>query len=290
MAEEYLDAINSLYTVKCDDVQIVVKINKSFNTRIDSVSHVFSPSALHTHLDYELFFVTEGKLRLHEVDNMTDYSDCVVCVPPLFEHYSQAETGIYRFLFSFRKVSKKPSALYDALQSVFYSQRPHVFPLGETMRVYIRDLETMFSSDRLERIMRIRSIVSLIIFGIVDEATGSAAIGAGKEATYDYSDHIEYIFSREYDRALSVKYVADKLHLSTRQVSRLIKKYYNASFSEVLVKKRLSIACYLLIHTDLKVSEIIRTVNFETENYFYTVFRKEYGTTPLRYRRQNRLR
>ena len=40
----------------------------------------------------------------------------------------------------------------------------------------------------------------------------------------------------------------------------------------------------LLKYTSMPISEISATVGYSHENYFFTMFRKEYGVTPKKYR------
>jgi AraC-like DNA-binding protein len=49
-------------------------------------------------------------------------------------------------------------------------------------------------------------------------------------------------------------------------------------------------AVKLLMETDVLVKEIALSVGFVNENYFFTVFKKQFGITPNEYRRMARLK
>jgi len=44
----------------------------------------------------------------------------------------------------------------------------------------------------------------------------------------------------------------------------------------------------LLLYTELEIKEIASQVGYESDNYFYTLFRQAYKMTPKQYREQNK--
>ena len=98
---------------------------------------------------------------------------------------------------------------------------------------------------------------------------------------------IEDIINNELDKKIDLQFVADRLFLSTKQTARIIKKHFNCSLSQLVLQKKLSIACMLLTNTELKISEIINIINVETSNYFFRVFKKAYSVSPLQYRKMH---
>ena len=59
---------------------------------------------------------------------------------------------------------------------------------------------------------------------------------------------------------------------------------YGTTLSKLIADRKTSAAAMLLKNTDESVSEIIRKLNFGTECYFYSLFKKKYACTPLAYR------
>ena len=107
-----------------------------------------------------------------------------------------------------------------------------------------------------------------------------------QDSRINYILEIDEFVSNNYAKGnVDMSMLAEKMHLSVRQVSRIIKREFNCSFTELMNQKRMDVASILLIKSELSISQIINELNFETENYFYRVFRKRYGTTPLKYRK-----
>ncbi|UUZ97725.1 helix-turn-helix transcriptional regulator [Paenibacillus sp. P25] len=57
---------------------------------------------------------------------------------------------------------------------------------------------------------------------------------------------------------------------------------------DVSDRVRMEKAKSLLIHTEMPVSEMAATLGYADENYFGKVFKKQTGSSPLQYRKQQR--
>ncbi|OEH91950.1 helix-turn-helix domain-containing protein [Bacillus solimangrovi] len=94
---------------------------------------------------------------------------------------------------------------------------------------------------------------------------------------------IEYI-SNYYHEDLSIKKVANKVHLSHTYFSRLFKKELGISFVEYVTNIRIKRAKWLLSHTNDTIEAIAAQVGFNTPNYFSSIFKKHVGVSPSEYR------
>lgn len=88
------------------------------------------------------------------------------------------------------------------------------------------------------------------------------------------------IINNYYNTDLTVEMLADELHLSPRQVGRVINEYFGMSFSELLTDTRLENAKYLIDHTDRSLTDIALGTGFRSYNGFWKAFRKKYGVSP----------
>lgn len=86
-------------------------------------------------------------------------------------------------------------------------------------------------------------------------------------------------------RTASLEELCKRLHQSMSQMSKFIKKHTGSTFKELLKMKRLNQAAYLLVTTDLPVSDIISLVGYDNTSYFYRVFEERFLMTPGVYRR-----
>lgn len=52
-----------------------------------------------------------------------------------------------------------------------------------------------------------------------------------------------------------------------------------------MIEKRLSVATELLLRSDKTIQEIVEYVNFPSERYFYSQFKKAFNCTPYKYKK-----
>lgn len=89
---------------------------------------------------------------------------------------------------------------------------------------------------------------------------------------------------------LCQQYLADRVGLSVSHVSKIFKEAGGVSLSDYCLEVRMEKVSALLAETDIPVRDAAAAAGFSNENYFYTLFRKRFGTTPGEYRSRFRLR
>lgn len=67
-------------------------------------------------------------------------------------------------------------------------------------------------------------------------------------------------------------------------LSRLVKLSTGQTYKELLQRKRLNQAAYLLTSTKLSISDIIAAIGYDNTSYFHRVFKERFGATPKEYR------
>ncbi len=95
---------------------------------------------------------------------------------------------------------------------------------------------------------------------------------------------LELLLERQFAEDITPKTVAAALHVSPRQLARLMQQQYGKTFGQVLTEKRLTAASHLLANTDLSVEQISRQVGFDSVSAFYRGFKQLYAMTPGAYR------
>lgn len=98
---------------------------------------------------------------------------------------------------------------------------------------------------------------------------------------------IRYV-NENLDRPLSLREIADYVHLNPSYLSGLFKAQTNLTFSEYVTRSKLQNAKNLLITTDLPVSDIAEKIGYQTAKYFIKLFKEYEGITPSKYRKNQR--
>ncbi|TMV46165.1 helix-turn-helix domain-containing protein [Paenibacillus mesophilus] len=91
-----------------------------------------------------------------------------------------------------------------------------------------------------------------------------------------------------YMRQITLEDVAEKIHISGRQLQRIFRENGMGSFSDYVEEVRLQAVCRSLAGTDEPIERIALAQGFSSSNYLYFVFRKRFGMTPGAYRKNTR--
>jgi AraC-like DNA-binding protein len=163
-------------------------------------------------------------------------------------------------------------------------------PLSEQLYFYRQEMKAALSNLEGNGRLMLSHIFALTLLHIAN-ALDITVQAQSKQQPYILSKYLpkieELIKLNLFTEHITLDFLAERLFLSKKQVSRIIKRGYNCSLPELVTNAKLTIAAAQLRRTKKHISEIIRELNFQTENYFFTLFKKKYGCTPLAYRKQS---
>ena len=99
---------------------------------------------------------------------------------------------------------------------------------------------------------------------------------------------IEYVY-KHFNEELVLDDIAEAGNVSRSQCAKLFKKYTKLSPMAFLNKHRLEVSLNLLRSTADSVAEIAQSCGFFDQSYFNRLFLREYGCTPLAYRKSGQI-
>lgn len=100
------------------------------------------------------------------------------------------------------------------------------------------------------------------------------------------TDKIDGYFGHNFSNSWDEDTLAEILHLSKRQLARILLNHYGMTFRQKKLAARMDHARYLLQMTNMHIYEIAAATGYHSEAAFYKAFRNQYGLTPQDYRRQ----
>ena len=238
--------------------------------------------SIHSHFTYEVFFVTEGELELVTERESRIYERKILIIPPKIRHYSvPSGAGSYCLLFSFEDASQWRTLAEEQLKENICQ-----LPLSDDSAFYIRKIAEKCSlpSETSEKeMMHLASLLFYEIMGGLFPQWHLLQDGSSGSTRHIYE--IEQYINGHIKNKILLSDIATHISLSPRQVSRVINKEYGCSLTELVTDKRLGTAELLIKNTALPIGEIAKQTNLGSENYFYTLFKKRYGISPLQYRK-----
>lgn len=142
------------------------------------------------------------------------------------------------------------------------------------------------SNPRVGCYISVRNYISqIIINSLRSYIRGSFSYSLPHKTPEDHRRQIvDNLFHYHYD-SVTMEQMADSINVSTRQLDRIVKHYYSASFKEKLISIRTENAQRMLKNTRLCVDEIAKKTGFNYPDYFRRVFKRKTGMTPQEYRK-----
>ncbi len=239
---------------------------------------------VHSHFTYEAFFVTDGKLDLTIGEKNQTYERKALIIPPRIKHFSvPSDAGSYSLLFSFEQ---QPDSRWQKLLDAHLEQGVCALDITEDMDFSVKRMasKSLLSDPVSEQETGIfAALLFCEIFSQLLPQEVSVQLEEKGNAKHIYA--IEAYINRGISRRITLAEVAAYMSLSTRQVSRIIRKEYGCTLSQLVTDKKLSAAEVLIRKGDLPIDQIAAQSGLGAPNYFYALFKKRYGLSPLQYRK-----
>lgn len=107
-----------------------------------------------------------------------------------------------------------------------------------------------------------------------------------QQSPQDMHGCIDNFFEENFPQKAGQTQLAAQLHISTRQLDRVLQGQYGMGFREKLIAARMDRAAWLLRTTQFPVGRVAEAVGYSSESAFFKVFRANFGMTPLQYRKK----
>lgn len=240
---------------------------------------------------FEISMIVSGNCTLQLEDHMYSLSaDDVFCVNPLTLHELHGvNCVIVTILFN--------QTLFE--QNLPVPAHPRFFCVS-----------TM--TDHLEAIAQLRSLIAHVVKTNVDKKEGyelrdwsyiytimeilylnfRIKLSSAKEMkNHKYAlriSEISQLIQQRYTENITLKEVADEVHLSIPYLSKFFVEYYGVNFLSYLNQYRLMHAVQELSVTDKNIDEIAIDSGFANSHAFVTLFKKQYGMLPKEYRKEQK--
>ncbi len=121
--------------------------------------------------------------------------------------------------------------------------------------------------------------LGLLMAELLEHTENLSLPSAEEETTIQALRYIE-----EHYREGSLTELSALLHYDFSALSRLIRAKTGMTYTELVQKKRLSQAAWLLTNTGKRVDEIANLVGYENVSYFHRLFYARFNTSPRQYR------
>lgn len=145
--------------------------------------------------------------------------------------------------------------------------------------LFEKNVPQIILSDTLSLIFRYLEMYPEMLVGSTSHGSG------GDPEKAAVTDYIQTNY-----RTASLTELSERLGMTPQYVSKLIVRLFGATFSELVREKRFSEAEQLLMTSDMPVTRIAEAIGYENNSFFHKRFREQYGVTPAKWKRDNRIK
>lgn len=280
-----MPAQQPVFHLDIEDMHIEVVLDNGFwNT--------FALAAdMHAHTYYEVMLCPEGNLNIALSDGtkLPMEPDSLCLIPPRVYHRSIGDSDTKKLAIRFLCTrNMKPGRMYGIFHTAM-EQQTTPFSLGvqPELSSIARNICTELQMPGLASDACVQSLLSLLMISLFRKLCGNTVSEILTPLPRDITDRrlaIENFFTTHYHQPLTEEALAKKVHLSTRQLNRVLRQLYGMSFRQLIIDFRMSKAVQLLTSTELSIAEVAYQVGYTSVSGFYEAFQKHYGIPPGNYK------
>lgn len=251
----------------------------------------------HFHNDIELICVLKGTMDCqtnNEVFSLNKGDICFINRKQLHHLYADNDSEHISMIASSVLFTKDEniynSFILPVIEDLSFSHVKFDTTLGYTSKIYdlILDIESLINKKPVAYELDVIANLHMIFKHLYIAYTK----GYNKTKVVDENliigqKMIEFI-KKNYDKDLTLEDIANSSNVSISKCFRVFKEYTRLSPINYLNNFRLNMAASMLIKSNDTVSNISIDTGFSSQSYFNRLFLREYGITPLEYRKKHK--
>jgi AraC-like DNA-binding protein len=252
---------------------------------------------LHAHQHTECHIVHSGTMEIHTEQNNYRLVPGDICfIPKFLDHcICDATQDIQKCSFNLRLVQRKAKEpqLFSEFSKLFDMEQVTILHHTTIYERHYQTISDSIATGSPADLVRLQASSTLLLLDLADllktHHTSESPVAVPEETAAQHESE-EYLFKlelyiqRHYAEDISLNTAAEHLHLSPRQVGRLLKSHSGRSFGETLLHQRMLSARELLKDPSIPISKIRALVGYRSYPGFYSSFRKFWNMTPNQFR------
>ena len=265
------------YMLRLDNNSLQVRISEKLK------NHRYNWSTYrHCNAEYELHILISGKIPVEIEENnfILKAREGIVIIPGQYHAPLEPIEDIEHFSLSF---SVAEGELADSLVSEISGYRH--FNVSEDMCNTCLEIYNECEHCYSYRNERLKALITNLVISVVRKLDlNKKETNAFLAPELERADIIDNFFGLSLEYIQGAKQLANQLHLSERQLGRVIFQLYGMTFQQKMTQAKMDRSAWLLRTTTKKVGQIAQMVGYSSEAAFYQAFRKYFNVTPQKYR------
>ena len=237
-------------------------------------------SARHSNAEHELFVVLEGRCHFDVEERCVELeAGEALLIPPTRFHcptYTSPELSLLVLPFTVRGTESLLPEEVDCTRLVLSE-------LSVSLCKKMTDEASGSAPFKNDALRACGALLLTEVFRLAARLEPERDAGPTGEADKRFA-LIDNFFETAAESGGSETELAELVHLSRRQLARILLSAYGMGFREKLLRSRMDRAGFLLRTTQLPISEIAERVGYSSMTAFFKAFRHRHSTTPKLYR------
>ena len=264
-----------------DDTTFVLRLGPRFLDYCE-----YWTTARHCNANYELHMILKGDCELDVAakTHTLQAGQAIVIAPGEYHmpHVTSREFLRLSIPFSLSEHHLSKSLRQAIPTSRIFQLTPDLLRLSSSILEELQG-NLAFSADLLPSLLTQLMVCLFRTLGVCDSSGNNP-----KKAQADWrTDVIDTFFEDNMACYGTEEQLADALHISKRQLARVLLEHYDMNFRQKLLVTRMDHAGWLLRTTEKSIGEICSIVGYNSETTFFKNFKNHYDMTQLQYRKQH---
>lgn len=245
--------------------------------------HPNFPPHLHKHLEFVYNAGGELAMTVAAREYQLHTGDCMLVYPNQIHSYSSSgEVHMLLIIANMDYINEFQEELtYHEMESPFF-HRDQLSQFGQSIidillnRGKIEYPDVPYELDK-----------GMLMVLLADIFRNIPMISRSKPTDLNISQKLLQYINANISCELSAAKTARALGISPYYLSHIFSEQLKISFPAYVTKQRLNLTCQLLKNTNKSITEITFETGFASMRTFQRCFKKEYGCTPMEYRKIN---
>ena len=271
-----------------------------YNTYLCSIPLDFKSVNLHWHNEVELIVIKKGQglVNVNLVTYTVNAGDVVFVFPGQLHSISQKDYSIMEYENILFKSSLIKSSGYDLCNDKFIqpllSGNLNIYPVinsnfdfHDSLYSLINEIDKLCDKRPYAYQLAVKSYLFQIFYLLISNCGRNEIKPISKKALEKIKTILSYVAEHFQDN-ISIEEIAGHCFYSKSYFMKFFKETMGMSFVQYLNDYRLEVAAKLLTTTSDDIINIAINTGFDNLSYFNRCFKKKYGITPGKYRKDAR--